>query len=85
MLVLFIPVSFLRMFVLVQIRAHLTKKKFAEYAEANLVSQEALNGIQTVQAYNAINYEYGKYSAKLQRVLKFGLKKSLLEGINEML
>ena len=68
------------MFILVQIQAHFSKKKTAEYGAANLVSQEALNGIQTVQAYNAVNYEFQKYTAKLERVKRFGLKKSLVEG-----
>ena len=80
MTVLFTPVMFLRMFILVQIQAHFAKKKVQEYAAANLVSQEALNGIQTVQAYNAIDYEYNKYTAKLENVLKFGLRKSIVEG-----
>ena len=71
---------FLRMFILVQIQAHFSKKKAEEYGAANLVSQEALNGIQTVQAYNAIECEFQKYSAKLERVTKFGLKKSFVEG-----
>ena len=80
MTVLFTPAMFLRMFILVQLQAHFSKKKVQEYASANLVSQEALNGIQTVQAYNAIDYEYSKYTGKLERVLKFGLKKSFIEG-----
>ena len=80
MTVLFTPSMFLRMFVLVQIQAYFSKKKTAEYGAANLVSQEALNGIQTVQAYNALEYEYQKYTDKLERVKKFGLKKSLVEG-----
>ena len=80
MIVLFTPTMFLRMFILVQLQAHFSRKKSEEYGAANLVSQEALNGIQTVQAYNAIEYEFNKYTAKLERVTKFGLRKALLEG-----
>ena len=80
MSVLFTPAMFLRMFVLVQIQAYFGKKQLEEYGEANLVSQEALNGIQTVHAYNAIDHEHNKYTTKLDRVMRFGLKKALFEG-----
>jgi ABC-type bacteriocin/lantibiotic exporter with double-glycine peptidase domain len=63
-----------------QIQTYFAKKQVQEYGEASQASEEALAGIQTVHAYNGIEYERKKYNEKLQRAFKFGLKKSLVEG-----
>ena len=81
MIVLYAPTMLLQKFILVQLQAHLSRKMSEEYGAANLLSQEALNGIKTVQAYNAIDYEFKKYTAKLERVTKFGLRKAFFEGM----
>ena len=59
----------------------LTTNELKSYAKAGAVAEEVFTAIRTVFAFNGVKKEHARYEAKLDEARKFGIKKSVFNGL----
>ncbi len=59
----------------------LTKNELKSYAKAGAIAEEVFTAIRTVFAFNGAQKEFKRYENNLDYAKKFGIKKSVANGI----
>ena len=59
----------------------LTTNELKSYAKAGAVAEEVFTAIRTVFAFNGAQKEHARYESKLNDARKFGIKKSIFNGL----
>ena len=59
----------------------LTTNELKSYAKAGAIAEEVFTAIRTVFAFNGAQKEFKRYEAKLDDARRFGIKKSVANGI----